>query len=243
MKDVFLDFSQVETGDILLFSGYSELSVGVHLATTSRWNHAGIAVWLNKDLCSKLNITTNLVGENNKILCILESNNDLSFDMYTQSIMNAAGLMSMEPQIKKSSLIACRKISVTRDDNFYDKTVEFIKKCSRKKYRESYVDVSLGWLGILGVTNDTICSELCARYLEHIGLVSKAWVINNDPKSMMPAIFGIEMDMFPDGTFLYNKPIVIMQRKSKFDWRFLAVVIIVIVIIILIIIFRKRTLR
>lgn len=235
MSQTYIDFSQVDTGDILLFSNLAEYAVGIQLATGSKWNHAGIAIWVDRDLIFKFGVKAKLVNEKTKILCVLESNYDTKFDIYTQKETDGARLTPIDAFMKRHTLIACRKINVIRDDDFYAKTGSFMEKYSGTPYRRNFFRISLGYAGISTFNKkDTICSELCAKYLNHIGLISDAWLECNDSGTIMPSDFGMSQDIFSEGVFMQNKPIIIMQRRNDCSMQLLLVILIVVIIILLI---------
>ena len=111
-------------------------------------------------------------------------------------------------------------------------------KTHNMEYRSSYITISKGWMGIENDCNERICSELCAEYLISLGLVEK----HELPilQSIMPSSFGLNKCKFPSRTFMYNKPIIVMECESKYGWKFFTIMIIIIVILLIIVMLRRE---
>lgn len=167
-----LKYNEARTGDIILFKSWSLLGLGTRIATRSEYNHAAIALWLDT--------------KEGRRLHLLESSLQGEHDVLRQGEpRQGVSVVDIDQVMHKYDAMIVRKVKIlNRDNEFKQKLLDFIEKYRNYKFRKGIVRISLmnaGWVKPAveegeGGDQEAYCSEFCALWLKHLGLVSdKEW--------------------------------------------------------------------
>lgn len=169
MMSSYLNKPTINTGDVLLFAGYSTNSFLVKFFTSSKYSHVGIAIRLNK----KGEVTTDEDGR----LCVLDVNPKERRDLITRGSAKGIALVDYEDLKIEYVDIDVRHLDRSyHTKNFCHKVQRFINQHRNIKYCNSLSSILSVWLGcpISGIKRDKedmICSELAAYfYLDVCGV-------------------------------------------------------------------------
>ena len=159
-----LQYSKAKTGDIILFSGWSLGAFAIRAVTYSEWTHAGVAVWLNTDVGRRLYIFE--AASVNDEHCALM--NDMG---------RGCRLVNIDQIMYNYRKVGIRKIPVKRDDEFYAKLREFIRVQKNREFPTHTLRFAM-IMATSGMINrpkngegKMLCSEVCAAWLGHIGVI------------------------------------------------------------------------
>ena len=159
-----IQYREARTGDVLLFSGWSLGSFCIRAATCSDWNHSGIAVWLNTDLGRKLYVFE-AASVNDEFCAIM---NDMG---------RGCRLVNIDQIIHNYRKVGVRKIRVKRDKLFHEKLKEFIEEHKNREFPSNALKFAMviATSGIInrprGSEEKMLCSQVCASWLGHIGVI------------------------------------------------------------------------
>ncbi len=216
------DYSNIKTGDILVFSGTENTSIFIKLGTQCVYNHIGIALWL------KTNENYSVLSENEgdiKIeefhdnsdgsdLFIFESSEGISYDILTQKTKFGCRIVRLKDTIKFYDKIAVRKLNIQKSDFFYNTLNNFINEYKDIDYDRSPFNLMLAPLGLSVGSSEknTFCSELAAEYMYRLELFPDSQKILYPPKQFLPKDFVIKNKKVPQDAFdgdievIYDRP-------------------------------------
>lgn len=185
----------INTGDVLLFAGYSINSFLVKFFTSSKYSHVGIAIRLDE----KGKVSTNVDDK----LYVLDVNPKERRDIITRGSARGIALVDYEDLKSEYVDIDVRHLNVSyRNNNFCSKVQRFINEHRNVKYCNTLSSILSVWLGcpISGVKrdrDDMICSELAAYfYLDICGIYP---TIDKPPSLYRPNDFiHAKSKIFPD---------------------------------------------
>lgn len=239
-----MDYTDVETGDILLFSGVIKESVLIQIGTRCKYSHVGIAVWLKvnesydvKDSESSV-IKYPQIANNDKgsELFVFESNSGSSYDVLTQKSKFGCRLIRLSDIMIYYDEIAVRKVNLTRDQVFYQKLHDIIYDYKDIDYDTSPFNLLLAPMNmsITSDTKNTFCSELAADYLYKVGAIPEYRRIEYLPRYFIPKDFYIESEKIPTGTFSGESK-VIYSCDCDFITRYGIYILLIVILIFLVI--------
>ena len=192
-------FDTVYTGDVFLCSNNTATGFLLRTATSSKWNHVGIAIRLNKDK----KITSNLTDS---VLYMLELNADKRYDILTDSIINGLTLTEVAWFKQRYNRISIRRLKKEYlSEGFIQKADKFISKHHGAKFSPSLVPFIGVWWGI-PVAGDKrrseegkrefFCSEMMAVFYRYcLGLELDEIFGKNAPDQpclYLPGHFSVE---------------------------------------------------
>lgn len=159
-----LKYNDARTGDIILFKSWSALGIGTRIATRSEYNHASIALWLDTAEGRRLHLLEAALQGEHDVLRQGEPRQGVS-------------IVDIDQVLHKYDCMVVRKIRIPKRDNeFRQKLLEFIEKYRNYKFRKGVFSIGLmnaGWVKPKEEDeNKVFCSEFCALWLHHLGLVS-----------------------------------------------------------------------
>lgn len=153
------------TGDVLLYSGNTPTGFLLRTFTSSKWNHAGIAVRLmQQDGTPKASIT-----EEGK-LHVLEINTGHRVDGLTGEGCRGVGFSDASWSFRPFNVVALRQLREhLRTPELAERTLEFARNNRGREFPTGFLPFIAIWLGIPLSDSDTsmFCSEFMAHYYLH----------------------------------------------------------------------------
>jgi len=158
---------QLQTGDIVLYSGNGDFSAYIKAFTLCKWSHVAIVV---------------RIDEPDMILVWESSGNGVAFDNFDQQ-MKPKKLQFIKRLINYSSgEVAVRHLRCDRDADFMKKFEEFRKEVEGRPYETSNVELAKAILGTWGNNEEALdsifCSELVAETYSRWGLLPSSRTSN-----------------------------------------------------------------
>jgi hypothetical protein len=191
-----LEYKNARTGDILLFSSWSIPSLLTRVGTYSEWTHTAIAVWLNTD-------------QGKRLYMFEAARIDDEHCALVNGIGNGCRLVNIDQVKHLYSKIAVRQLDVSRDEAFYTKLKAFMRKYQGVGFPSNYFRVFLINTGLAKRKQDDdgkiLCSELCSKWLEECGSISKSEIVTKPHHLATPACFSKE-ERFSN----FDRPIHVM---------------------------------
>lgn len=172
MAHLYIPFSCIKTGDVLLFSSWTLQSLVLRIGCGSEWSHAGIAVWLDTDQGRKLHVFEMSVIQDG--YCAL-----------LKAYVSGCRLVDICQVIGNYAKICVRKLNIKRDKEFYEKLEILLNEYKGRQFQNNYIKLALYNSGLVkrpasDTDNSIICSQLCAIWLDRLGLIP-ASVVNDYP--------------------------------------------------------------
>lgn len=161
---------ELDTGDIVLFSGKGLISAGIKWSTSSRWSHVGMILKLPEyDFVTVWESTT------------LSSTNDLD----TNSARKGVQLVPLSARISDyDGAIAIRRLlGAAHTGDSVKSLMQFRREVAGRPYEESELElIKSAYDGPLGKNKEDLsslfCSELVAEAYQRMGLVTYAKASN-----------------------------------------------------------------
>lgn len=179
------NYGGVETGDILLTASSFFTSAIIQIGTSSKWGHAGIAIWMDH---GELTL-------NHGMLHILDIDNSRALDVITKEIVRACRVIPFDMIKKYYMRIAYRKLNTNKDNAFYERLKNFIDTVCDGEHKINMVKMFSPWIGVNISSYPNIhnripeqinCSEVVAHYLREVAFPG----LKIDPTFRMPADYG-----------------------------------------------------
>lgn len=228
------NLENIRTGDILLFSNWTNVGISIKVATFSQWNHVGIAVWIDRVNVLKLSgRNLNQKSEKfsktvkDKTLFVFETNQTISYDHLSQHLGDGCRLIEFNNLVPFYSRIAWRPVKVKRDEHFYDNLWTFINHYSGAGYTQNKLTMilnALQWPSPHLENNSTekFCSQLTANYLQLIG-----YKLNKPTYTYLPRHFSAyDRQALPDEYF-EGFEVIIYDQKGSGWWLIWPIVLII----------------
>jgi hypothetical protein len=195
----------VSTGDILLFSGRGRISVGIRLATRSRWSHVGMAVIL----------------QDYDFVCLWESTTGAAMpDLDTGIVRSGVQLVPLSSRLDAyEGDVSIRHLEgVVFDDADVAGLMRLRRDLRTRPYERHFADlVQAAYDGPLGDREEDLsslfCSELVAEAYQTLGLI--------DPRrasdEYVPADFSTSRERLPwlRGALGPEIPVKVVSCKLK----------------------------
>ena len=162
-----MKIDELETGDIILFSGNYFLSYIVEYFTNSLYSHVGVVLK-----------NPNLGDARFKGIYLLESGFENTPDPENHRIKKGVQIINLEDKIKNyKGRIYVRKLHCTRDKKFYEKIIEIHSTVHNIPYDLNPIDWIRGYFKInIGNTqkeNTYWCSALVSFVYVELGFLNK----------------------------------------------------------------------
>ena len=162
-----MKIDELETGDIILFSGNYFLSYIVEYFTKSIYSHVGVVLK-----------NPNLGDAKFKGIYLLESGFENTPDPENHRIKKGVQIINLEDKIKNyRGRIYVRKLHCTRDKKFYEKIIEIHSTVHNIPYDLNPIDWIRGYFKInIGNTqkeNTYWCSALVSFVYVELGFLNK----------------------------------------------------------------------
>ena len=162
-----MKIDELETGDIILFSGNYFLSYIVEYFTKSIYSHVGVVLK-----------NPNLGDAKFKGIYLLESGFENTPDPENHRIKKGVQIINLEDKIKNyKGRIYVRKLHCTRDKKFYEKIIEIHSTVHNIPYDLNPIDWIKGYFKIdIGNTqkeNTYWCSALVSFVYVELGFLNK----------------------------------------------------------------------
>ena len=162
-----MKIDELETGDIILFSGNYFLSYIVEYFTKSIYSHVGVVLK-----------NPNLGDAKFKGIYLLESGFENTPDPENHRIKKGVQIINLEDKIKNyRGRIYVRKLHCTRDKKFYEKIIEIHSTVHNIPYDLNPIDWIKGYFKInIGNTqkeNTYWCSALVSFVYVELGFLNK----------------------------------------------------------------------
>ena len=162
-----MKIDELETGDIILFSGNYFLSYIVEYFTKSIYSHVGVVLK-----------NPNLGDAKFKGIYLLESGFETTPDPENHRIKKGVQIINLEDKIKNyRGRIYVRKLHCTRDKKFYEKIIEIHSTVHNIPYDLNPIDWIRGYFKInIGNTqkeNTYWCSALVSFVYVELGFLNK----------------------------------------------------------------------
>lgn len=155
-----MNLSAHKSGDIIMFSGNLLTGNLLKFFTDSKWNHAGIIVWIDESNGRKI------ITENSGSCCVLEINSSKRIDRYTGQLNDGIGFSYFYDIINKYHSYSIRQMNDEMRTTFINNVIPFFKSNSKLKYSKTPSKFINCWLGIEKVSdidNDGVfCTEMMA---------------------------------------------------------------------------------
>ena len=155
--------SEMETGDILLFSGKGILSAGIKLGSLCKWSHVGMVVKVeNPDIALLYQATPSTIV---KDFFLKRENPGVQINVLSHVVE------------KYDGEIAYRKLNVHRSQEMLDSLSAFRKEIKGRPFEESKWEIIKAcYDGPLGKNDEEdlsslFCSELVAEAYQRMGLL------------------------------------------------------------------------
>lgn len=214
---------KIKTGDIILCSNSSRIAMGIQLTTISRWNHVGIAVWLEKEEILRLNPGN--CGKQKrydlKLYC-LESNDDLNYDHWDGKWTAGVRLTDYDALCRKYETLGYRSVAHTQSpDEISRKLWKFIEEHIGYNYYNDRLKLVLSAFDYFSKdpAEGYFCSQLCALWLQKCGLLE-----DRPAHHYLPGDFSDDSTKIPEETFKTSD--VIVYTKTTLEWRWIVVFIV-----------------
>lgn len=158
----------VLTGDVLLFTSNTATGFLLRTATSSVWNHVGIAIRLLPD--------KRVSGGSDGELYVLELNSGKRYDVLTDTSMDGMTLTEIKWVIPRYNAIAVRRLSSSyRTSKMLSLTASFISKNHGISFSQGLLPFISVWLGIpfagenreIEGRKELFCSEMTAQYYRY----------------------------------------------------------------------------
>lgn len=197
-----LKYNEAKTGDIILFKSWSLLGLGTRVATRSEYNHASIALWLDTAEGRRLHLLEAALQEEYDVLRQGEPRKGVS-------------IVDIDQVLHKYDCMVVRKVRITqRDAEFKNKLLEFIEKYRNYSFRKGIVSIGLmnaGWIQPKdNEVKQVFCSEFCALWLHHLGLVPQQEIDDFPAHRVCPGTFDNPNHF---NSALVGDPIVLYDSK------------------------------
>lgn len=187
---------RVRTGDILLFSGWESVQSMIKLATGAKWNHVGIAVWLDFSRTNTLSDAPTIVQAYSETasLYVYESNNDFQLDFILNTTKDGVRLAPIGIYDHTQERIAVRRLKFTRTPQFYADFWQFMVKNVYRSYESSTLSLFGSTIrhSIQDRSSTVFCSELVAEYLYEFNILDEEHEEEHDPITFLPKDFAEE---------------------------------------------------
>ena len=162
-----MKIDELETGDIILFSGNYFLSYIVEYFTNSLYSHVGVVLK-----------NPNLGDARFKGIYLLESGFENTPDPENHRIKKGVQIINLEDKIKNyKGRIYVRKLHCTRDKKFYEKIIEIHSTVHNIPYDLNPIDWIKGYykldIGNTQKENTYWCSALVSFVYVELGFLDK----------------------------------------------------------------------
>lgn len=163
--------TQLKTGDILLFSGKSEISEGIKFFTLSKWSHVGMVYKFESELDPK-----------GSIFCwestTLSNVADADTGKLTQGVQRVELSERLERCFASGYEISVRPISKALSTEMVTELNKFRHEVSGRPYEKRKLDlIRSAWDGPLGKNKEDLsslfCSELVAEAYQRMKLLTE----------------------------------------------------------------------
>lgn len=218
---VFSNLDKVETGDILIYTTVNNTTLGISFLTKSIYSHVGIAIWGKTN--NILNIGNKInIDNNDEKLFILETDSGIHRYDYLKNkqVKNNVRIIDVKDNVDNTLFIYVRKVNIIRDDIFYKKLSNFIRKYQDTPYEKDNIKIFSIMMGINNKDDDdsllksAICTQLVYRYLNEVVNVEfdkkynypKFYAIEYSPKNLN----SILLDQYKIYNSSYNKLLIII---------------------------------
>jgi hypothetical protein len=218
----------IKSGDVVLFSGSLLTATALKWGTGSRWNHAGIGVWIENG------IPTIDRGQ----LFIFEINTTPRYDVISGEYQTGIGFTDLDTTLEIYNTIAVRTMEDLYRPQFVKNILDFYY-CNRGlQFNSNTMKFIRGWLGIKGETDiyedGVFCTEMMAYAYSYC---------LNRPIDWILKIEDITPEVCVPSSYTYKKsprsrvfPYPEYTIKYKNEYFINAVIILVVITIILILI-------
>jgi hypothetical protein len=181
MAHHYIPYSSIKTGDILLFSSWTLQSLVLRLGTGSEWTHAGIAVWLNTGDYRQLHVFEMSVI--NDSYCAL-----------AKGYSSGCRLVDICQVVGNYAKICSRRLNINRDKAFYEKLECLMNEYKGRQFQNNYIKLAMYNSGFFrrpatDTDNSIICSQLCAIWLDRLGLIPPSIVADYPHYRATPSNF------------------------------------------------------
>lgn len=156
--------NDLDTGDILLYSGTGAISTAIKIGTCSKWSHVGVIV-RPRDF---------------DMVCVLQSTTlSKAKDIISNQPVEGVQLNFLSESIEiYPGGIAVRKLDVLRTDNILKAVRDFRKEVHGRPYEEKKIQLLKSAWDFFGGENEEdlsslFCSELVAELYQRMGLLDE----------------------------------------------------------------------
>lgn len=238
---MFQNFDSVETGDILLFRSTFRGGLVIQAMSHSQINHVGMAVRMNStnNVVISGTTTSNENSENNRLFVFESNTGGKLFDFVSEKMLNGVRLVPIEHLTTDYNTIWVRKLKVTKDQDFCDSLMNFMKIYCGAPYESSIIT----FIGTaINVDLDTknysfFCSEIMAMFLYETGILDPNKKTINAPSTFFPSHFS---STFPNNKippeYFDSDDVLVFDKKIELPY---SIIILVVVIIASYIVFYK----
>ena len=161
------NYNNVLTGDIILVSNNTSTGFLLRTATSSMYNHAGVAI--------RINDKKEIVLDNSGKLCILEINTEGRYDCLRDEYVKGSAVSDAKWCFKRYNIVMVRKLKpIFRNNELINRTYDFINKYQGWKFTKSFIPFISVWLGVpfdnkkkpCEKNKQLFCTQLVVKYYE-----------------------------------------------------------------------------
>lgn len=146
----------IKSGDVVLFSGNLLTATMLKWGTGSRWNHAGIGIWLDDG------VPTIDTGR----LYIFEINTTPRYDVVSGEVQTGIGFTNIDTTLEIYNTIGVRSMDDSYRPQFIARILDFYHENRILQFNSNTMKFIRGWFGFRGKTNinedGVFCTEMMA---------------------------------------------------------------------------------
>lgn len=218
----------IKTGDVILFSGNLMMATILKWATGSRWNHAGIGVWLNDGIPTV----------NSGQLYILEINTRPRYDVISDDFITGIGFTHIEDTLEIYNMIGVRAMDDSYRLQFISNVLQFHRNNSGLQFNSNNMKFIRGWLGIKGDTDieedGVFCTEMMALAYSYCLCkpIDRILRIGDlTPETCVPAMYTYKKS---PSSSVFPYPEFLVKYKNEYFLNSVIILVVVTIIIVLI---------
>jgi hypothetical protein len=203
MSHRYIQYKDIKTGDILLFSSWTLQALILRVGLWNEYSHSGIAVWLQTDEGTRLHVFEMSVI--NDSFCALK-----------RGFASGCRLVDINQIVGNCSKICVRRLNIERDDDFYTKLNDLMMEYKDTQFENNYLRLALYNSGVIqrpasDTSNSIVCSQLCAIWLDKLGLIPKDIIADYPNYRATPPDF-FNCNIYPE-TMFKGPPIIVYDSE------------------------------
>jgi hypothetical protein len=218
----------IKSGDVVLFSGSLLTATALKWGTGSRWNHAGIGVWIENG------IPTIDRGK----LYIFEINTTPRYDIISGEYQAGIGFTDLDTTLEIYNTIGVRTMEDLYRPQFTSNIIEFYNQNRDLQFNSNTMKFIRGWLGIEGDTDihedGVFCTEMMAYAYSYCLKRPIDWILkipDITPQLCIPSSYTYRKS---SRSIVFPYPEYIIKYKNEYFINSVIVLVVVTIILILI---------